>query len=218
MTTIAVLASTPWLGTQVGGRQLRKHGTAFVFASHLARISLLAQAGLGHGLAAPAHASAPLPVPRHITPDYAMLQDYRSGLCLLERRSAAAAGTPATQGGCANDPALGWQAVRGFAGADYFLRNDESQQCLAVRGDSTVSGAAIIAQPCAPGNPPMAQRFAVIQARDGAGRIWELVQSVRSGYCVTIAGGSDDDGARAVQGSCQTRSAWFTWASPGPPG
>jgi hypothetical protein len=194
---------------------LRKQGTAFVFASHLAaNVSLVTQAGLGAGLAPPAHRGAAQPVPRHITAEYSLLRNYRSALCLAGPRFAGSSGAQATQGGCADDPALGWQPVTGFSGADYFVRNDISQQCLAV-GDRAISGGAIIEEPCDPGNPPMAQRFAVIQARDAGGRIWDIVQSVRTGYCITIAGGSTSAGARAVQGPCRSTRAWFTWTTPG---
>jgi Ricin-type beta-trefoil lectin domain-like len=196
---------------------LKRVGTVFLVGSHLAAFGPATGLALGAPATAAGHPVAPRAVSGQITPDYSSLYDYGSGLCLSVPRSASAAGAQLRQRHCINDKHVAWAPVGGFSGQDYFIRNDSSQQCLSVRGDSTHSGAAIVQEPCHPGKPPEAQRFVVIRAGIAQGYAWELFQSVRSGYCLTVPGGSAAHGGQVELGSCTTRRSWFILLRPGAP-
>jgi len=151
-----------------------------------------------------------------IDPGYNWFYNFHSGLCVSVPGSSTTSGKQLWQDPCVNDKNFGWDPITGFDGTQYVIRNDNSKMCMAVQNDSTTSGAPIVQQGCSNlSNPATDERFVITQAGFYNGYGWAVYESNHSGYCITISGGSEANGAYLVQGSCGSRSSWFVFVAPG---
>jgi hypothetical protein len=160
-----------------------------------------------------------------ISSPYAWLYNFHSGKCLTVPGAAHAHGVQVRQFSCLNRNNLGWQPVTGFSGSQYFIRSENqrkpNEQCLTV--NRRASGAAVVQEPCGknPANPPVSQRWQFIRASDRHNYGWDLIQSVWSGFCVSITNSSKSNNAEVRQSTCyRTKgtlhtNGWFIFVAPG---
>jgi hypothetical protein len=204
------------------------------WATRLTTAALLAGA-----LASPAAAqsSSPTPAPRAIAAisyPYKWMYDNHSGKCISIPGSSHKRGTQLHQYSCQNNSNFGWLPIRGFDGEQYFIRSENQksphEQCIAVRGNSKASGAAIVQEPCNYRHPPADERFEFIHVGAAVewGYGWDIMRSVTSGLCVSITGNgrrNKRNNQKVVQSSCVPPKGhgplydqWFIFVAANTPG
>jgi ricin-type beta-trefoil lectin protein len=183
---------------------------------------ILTAAFLAAGLAAPAAAQASTAAaavtPAGIKAPYVWYYNFHSGKCISVPDSSTANGKQLWQYSCMNKKNFGWVPVTGFKGEEYFIRNENTDRCMAVSKDSIHSGAAIVQEPCNYKNPPQNQRFEFHQIIVSNGYQWDIAQAVYSGLCLNVKSNSKKNEAKLVQYSCvnqRGQNEWFIFVKEG---
>lgn len=95
--------------------------------------------------------------------------------------------------------------LQSIGGGFFVIVNTKSNLCLGVGGGSTEDGAVIAQYGCDPTPTPTEnQAWRFVFSRDGGGGGYYQVRNGKSGKCIGIDGGSNNNGATASQFTCSS--------------
>ncbi|WP_274912532.1 RICIN domain-containing protein [Streptomyces sp. WZ-12] len=130
--------------------------------------------------------------------DIVRLQVARSGKCLSIDSASMANGAGALQWTCNEGKAQQWRAIP-TVDSSYVLRNENSGKCLEVENSGKQAGARVQQWDCSGGGPQLRWRMVLV---DAVSELYQLQPMHTPDRCLGIAKSSVEDGANALQWSC----------------